>query len=66
MLGFRALAGSDAAVPDGEEILEVRWFTREELTAAAADGTVTLPGAVSIAHALIVSWLGHELPETGW
>ena len=66
MLGFRAVAGSVAAVADGEEILEVRWFTRDELVAGARDGSITLPGRVSIAHALIVSWLGRELPETGW
>ena len=55
-----------SAVPDGEEILDVRWFTREELTSRAAAGEITLPGPVSIAHALIVSWLGHDLPESGW
>lgn len=66
MLGFRAVAHTAHAVPDGEEILDVRWFTREELTSQAAAGEITLPGPVSIAHALIVSWLGHDLPESGW
>ena len=66
MLGFRAVAHTADAVPDGEEILDVRWFTREELTSSARSGEITLPGPVSIAHALIVSWLGHDLPESGW
>jgi NAD+ diphosphatase len=58
MLGFRAVAlDEDDVRPDGEEIVDVRWFTREEIgTALAGDGPVGLPGAASIARALIVSW----------
>lgn len=58
MLGFRAVAvDEDEVRPDGEEIVDVRWFTREEIgTALAGDGPVGLPGAASIARALIVSW----------
>jgi NAD+ diphosphatase len=60
MLGFRALAADDDdARADGEEIVQVRWFTRDEI-GAAFDGLsdVTLPGTASIAHALIRDW--HE------
>lgn len=58
MLGFRAVVVDDAdARPDGEEILEVRWFTREEVGAALRGETeVQLPGAASIARRLIDDW----------
>ncbi len=59
MLGFRAVAARpEEAQPDGEEILAVRWFTRDEVRAAfAGTGDHILPGAVSIAHALIRDWV---------
>ncbi len=59
MLGFRAVAvDEDEVRPDGEEIIDVRWFTRDEIRSAlAGDGPVGLPGPASIARALIVSWL---------
>lgn len=58
MLGFRAVVvDEDAARPDGEEIIDVRWFTRDEIASAlAGDGPVGLPGPASIARALIVDW----------
>lgn len=58
MLGFLATALDDtAARPDGEEIVAVRWFEREEIGAAlAGEGTVRLPGSASIAHRLIADW----------
>lgn len=58
MIGFHATATDERrARADGEEILEVRWFTREEIGAAlAGGGTVGLPGPASIARALIEQW----------
>lgn len=58
MVGFRAVvADESAARPDGEEIIDVRWFTRDEIgTALAGEGPVGLPGPASIARALIVAW----------
>lgn len=58
MLGFRARVVDDGdARADGEEILEVRWFTRDELGAAFRGETdVQLPGAASIARRLIDDW----------
>ncbi|WP_022890594.1 NAD(+) diphosphatase [Agromyces italicus] len=60
MLGFaaRIAPGVDPAdaKPDGEEILELRWFSREEL--AESWGGVTLPGETSIARWLIEHWYG--------
>lgn len=62
MLGFRAVAPEPAqAEADGEEIVEVRWFTRDEVARAlAGEGEVTLPGPASIAHRLIAEWLGER------
>lgn len=58
MLGFRARVVDDGdARPDGEEIVEVRWFTRDEVGAALrSESDVTLPGAASIARRLIDDW----------
>ena len=63
MLGFRAVAGGalDLQVDD-EEIAEARWFSRDELRTALAAREVLLPPPVSIAHRLIESWYGEELP----
>lgn len=58
MLGFRGVVEDEgAARPDGDEIIDVRWFTRGEIASAlAGDGPVGLPGRASIARALIVDW----------
>lgn len=58
MVGFLAeAADADAARPDGEEIVSVRWFTRHEIGAAlAGEGELLLPGPASIAHRLITGW----------
>lgn len=59
MLGFRARVVADAEVrADGEEIVEVRWFDREEIaTALRGEGPVQLPGPASIARKLIDDWV---------
>lgn len=57
MLGFRALADPDQEwelTPDGNEILDLRWFSREELRGST---DVVLPGPASIARAIIDDWL---------
>ncbi|WP_136029967.1 NAD(+) diphosphatase [Microbacterium sp. PF5] len=58
MVGFRAVVEDEAAArADGEEIIDVRWFTRDEIgSALAGEGPVGLPGPASIARALIVQW----------
>lgn len=57
MIGFHATATDESAVPDGEEIIDVRWLTRVEIgTALAGDGPVGLPGEASIARRLIMDW----------
>ncbi len=58
MVGFHARAIDDAeARPDGEEIVDARWFTRDEIGAAlAGEASFNLPGKASIARALILDW----------
>lgn len=62
MLGYHAWATSTEIVVDGEEIVEARWFSRAQLSAACASGEVALPPAVSIARRLIERWYGEPLP----
>ncbi|MCT9820438.1 NAD(+) diphosphatase [Microbacterium sp. W1N] len=63
MLGFTAVAAEPGqARADGEEIIDVRWFTRDELRAALdGAGDVELPGGASIAHALIRDWVSGQV-----
>ena len=62
MVGFHAKAEYAAPQPDGDEIEEARWLTREELAASSAAGTIKLPPALSISRWLIQQWYGAELP----
>lgn len=64
MCGFTARLADDQPagdlLPDGAEILALRWFSRQELHAAGE--WMLLPGPSSIAHAMIERWLGAPLP----
>jgi NAD+ diphosphatase len=62
MVGFFATASATGIDVDGDEIIEARWFTREDLRDVVDAGTVRLPGAVSISRRLIETWYGAELP----
>ncbi|WP_344334622.1 NAD(+) diphosphatase [Brevibacterium salitolerans] len=67
MLGFTAEADTLEVVSDEDEITQLRWFTREELVSALAEGTVAVPDSVSIAGQIIAAWAGSLDPETtGW
>jgi NAD+ diphosphatase len=65
MVGFSAklTAGHNAEAlrPDGEEILSLRWFTRDELRASLDD--IVLPGRTSIARSLLEEWLGEPIDQ---
>ncbi|MFF5791426.1 NAD(+) diphosphatase [Paeniglutamicibacter sp. NPDC012692] len=63
MLGFTATALDTELRPDGVEIIDLRWFTREELAAQIRSGEIGVPVGVSIASALIEDWYGGALPE---
>ncbi len=57
MIGFECVAPDPSTiVPDGVEILDVRWFTRDELRA----GAVQLPGRTSIASWILDAWLARQ------
>jgi len=62
MVGFFATAQGDDIRIDGHEIAEARWFTRDELRDLTADGSVLLPGAMSISRWLIETWNAGPLP----
>ena len=69
MIGAAATAaGSPEPRPDGGELSEVRWFSRADLRAAVGDGSVLVPGTISISRWLIERWYGADLPddEVGW
>jgi NAD+ diphosphatase len=64
MLGFTARVepGSGTVVaPDGEEILDLRWFTRAELAASLDE--IVLPGHTSIARAILEHWYGGPIDD---
>ncbi|MFC3503317.1 NAD(+) diphosphatase [Micromonospora krabiensis] len=56
MVGFRATAASDDVRVDGVELLEARWFTRDELRARTAAGR-PLGRIDSIDRHLLGGWL---------
>ena len=61
MIAFEAVTDNpDDARGDGEEITDVRWFSRAELKAAAADGSLMLPPSISVARKMIERWLGES------
>ena len=63
MCGFTATLADDQQphdlLPDGTEILDLRWFSREELWAELQN--IILPGPSSIARAMVEQWLGESL-----
>lgn len=63
MLGFRARALAAALQPDGVEIAEARWFTREQLLEQVQTGAVLLSPRLSISRALVEHWYGERLPD---
>jgi NAD+ diphosphatase len=62
MLGFRGRARSRDIRVDGREIQDARWFTREDMRREATEGTLLLPGGVSISRSLVEDWYGGPLP----
>jgi NAD+ diphosphatase len=63
MVGFTAQLAQDQdpeeLMPDGEEILALRWFSRQELWEERE--RVLLPGGSSIARAIVEDWYGGPL-----
>ena len=65
MLGYHATVAGvrPEPHPDGVEIAEARWISRDELPALCESREVRLPGRLSIAHHLVRLWYGHPLPD---
>ena len=64
MLGFTARLDTTVEAllaPDGNEILELRWFGRDELAASLDE--IMLPGYTSIARAIIEEWFGGPIAD---
>ena len=60
MLGFTAKADSSIEfLPDGEEIVKLRWFSRSEIKAEAK--SLLLPSDSTISRALIELWYGSAI-----
>ena len=59
MIVFSAVVvDPSTAKADGVEITEVRWFSRDELKASIADGSLLLPPTISVARKMIAMWFG--------
>ena len=65
MLGYRARALATPTRCRGRrrELVEARWFSRAEIEAGIADGSLGLPPSISIARRLIEHWYGSDLPD---
>lgn len=57
MIAFEAITDHpENARPDGEEITEVRWFSRGEMKIAVATADILLPPSISVARKMITAW----------
>lgn len=62
MLGFTGRAVSTGIRLADDELEDARWWTRDEMRDQATDGSLVLPGGVSISRSLIEHWYGGPLP----
>jgi len=59
MIAFEAITNTpEVARPDGEEIEQIRWFTRAEMKQAIIDNSLILPLEISVARQMIKAWYG--------
>lgn len=65
MIGFTGRAVTTEIDVDQAELDDAGWFTRADIAAGLAAGTLLLPGGVSISHSLLTSWYGAPL-DTNW
>lgn len=57
MISFDAVTDApEIARPDGQEITEVKWFSRAEVKAQSDAGTLLLPPTMSVARKMINRW----------
>lgn len=59
MIAFEAITNTpESAKADGEEIEEIRWFSRADMKAAILDNSLILPLEISVARQMIKAWYG--------
>jgi NAD+ diphosphatase len=59
MIAFEAITNTpELARADGDEIEEIRWFSREEMKSAILDKSLILPFEISVARQMINAWYG--------
>jgi NAD+ diphosphatase len=58
MLAFEAFTDNpELAKPDGIEIVDLKWFTKDELRSAVAGGTLSVPPITTVSGKMIEAWL---------
>ena len=61
MIAFEAITNTpELARADGEEIEEIRWFSRQDMKAAITDKSLILPLEISVARQMIKAWYGER------
>ena len=59
MIAYEAITSDPStARPDGEEIVEIRWFSRTQMRDAIRDGELSLPPRISVSRKMIEYWYG--------
>jgi NAD+ diphosphatase len=59
MIAYEATTSDvTTARADGEEIVEIRWFTREAMKASVNSGDILLPPSISVSRRMIEYWYG--------
>ena len=71
MIAYEAVTSDvSKARPDGEEIVEIRWFTRNSMKEAVNSGEISLPPGISVSRRMIEYWYGEDavadLGALGW
>ena len=57
MIAFHAITNNpEAARPDGQEIEEVRWYSRSSMKAAILNKTLLLPPGMSVSRRMLEAW----------
>ncbi|MFM8621352.1 MAG: NAD(+) diphosphatase [Candidatus Nanopelagicaceae bacterium] len=58
MLAFEAFTEHpEVAIPDGQEIVDLRWFTKAQLQDEVANGNLNLPPVTTVSRKMIERWL---------
>jgi NAD+ diphosphatase len=66
MISFDAITDfPETARPDGQEITEVKWFSRAEVKAQSDAGTLLLPPTMSVARKMIDRWFAQGAEGQG-